>query len=134
MDAKTSRNIHTNNSQTILLNALIGEFIIIENPLLDNDAVQGIRLLDTNLIIFGSSSWSLLNLSGKTVRTTKIDRTDSILEMKFLTCADYSITYWSGDLAKTDMTIETYKEDIKGEPLEFYKFLQSKAVTIILSQ
>ena len=114
---------YTNNSQTILLNALVAEFIIIDNPLLDDDQVEGIRLLDTNLIIFGSSSWSLLNLSGKVIRNTKIDRADSILEMKFSTASDYSIAYWSGDLAKTDMALETYKDDVKGETLEFFSVM-----------
>ena len=73
---------YTNNSQTILLNALVSEFIVIENPLGGDENVHGIRLLDTNLVIFGQKTWSLLNLSGKVIQTTKIQRDDCILEMQ----------------------------------------------------
>jgi len=111
---------YTNNSQTILLNALVSEFIIIDNPLGTGETVQGIRLLDTNLIIFGQSSWSVLNLSGKVMKTTKVTDELFILEMKMLSVSDYSLIYWSGDLAKTNMALETYKDDIKGEVLDFH--------------
>ena len=111
---------YTNNSQTVLLNALVSDFIIIDNPLGKDETVQGICLLDTNLIIFGQSSWSLLNLSGKVIKTTKVTAELSILDMKMLSISDYSLIYWSGDLAKTNMALETYKGEIKGEVLDFH--------------
>ena len=111
---------YTNNSQTVLLNALVSEFIVIENPLENNQTVQGIRLLDTYLIIFGQSAWSLLNLSGKVIRTTKNTRDDAILEMEMLSDSDYSIIYWSGDLANTVMALETFKDETVGQTLDFH--------------
>ena len=114
---------YTNNSQTILLNALVSEFIVIENPLGGDENVHGIRLLDTNLVIFGQKTWSLLNLSGKVIQTTKIQRDDCILEMQMDSVTDYSITFWSGELDKTAMSLQTFKDDIAGEALDFHSVI-----------
>ena len=61
---------YTNNDQTILLNNLTSDFKIINNPFQEsgtlayNDAIQGLILLDTNLIIYGKYAWVLFDTSG----------------------------------------------------------------------
>ncbi|XP_076047272.1 NACHT and WD repeat domain-containing protein 2 [Oratosquilla oratoria] len=45
---------YTNNSQTVLLNMLTSEYLILENPL-EGESVQGTLLSDTNLVIHGES-------------------------------------------------------------------------------
>ena len=58
---------YTNNNQTVLLNALVSEFVIIENPLGRNETVQGLVMLDTNLIIYGQYTWVTFTTGGKQV-------------------------------------------------------------------
>ena len=72
---------YTNNSQTILLNTLVSEFIIIDSPLENNETVQGICMLDTNLVIYGQSTWVFLEMSGKQKEKGKISRKDMILKI-----------------------------------------------------
>ena len=59
----------TNNNQTILLNTLISEFFIIDSPLKGKETVQGLVVLDTNLIIYGQRTWCILDLKGKITKT-----------------------------------------------------------------
>ena len=100
---------YTNNSQTILLNTLVSEFVVIDSPLESDEHVQGICLLDTNLIIFGQTTWVFFDLTGKQQEKRKISRDDYILVIIMESKTDYSIIYWSGDMAKPAMAIETYK-------------------------
>ena len=55
---------YTNNDQTILLNNLTSDFKIINNPFQEsgtlayNDTIQGLILLDTNLILMLMQDWT----------------------------------------------------------------------------
>jgi hypothetical protein len=53
---------YTNNNQTILLNTLIGEFHIIENPLGPGETVVGLNLLDMDLTVYGQRTWARFDL------------------------------------------------------------------------
>lgn len=55
---------YTNNNQTILLNMLSSEFTIIDNPLLNEEPVRGVWLLNKNLFIHGDSSWVRFDMRG----------------------------------------------------------------------
>ena len=111
---------YTNNSQTILLNALVSEFIIIDNPLGQNETVQGLVLLDTNLIIYGQYAWSLFNLAGKEVRFNKVFQNEPILFIQMVSVEDYSVIHWSGDLKNTNMSMFTHKEGGTVVSFEFH--------------
>jgi hypothetical protein len=43
--------------QTILLNTLVSEFVIIDNNLGPNEMVQGLCMLDANLVVYGQYTW-----------------------------------------------------------------------------
>ena len=58
-------------AQTILLNTLISEFFIIDSPLGAEETVQGLVVLDTNLVIYGQVTWCVLDLRGKLQQTNK---------------------------------------------------------------
>ena len=60
---------YTNYDQTILLNAITSEFTIIDNPLDDEQTVQGLLLHDNKLIIYGQHSWCIFTTAGKLVDT-----------------------------------------------------------------
>ena len=48
---------YTNNNQTVLLNTLTSEYIIMENPLPQHQPISGVFLLNTHLFVFGPASW-----------------------------------------------------------------------------
>ena len=100
---------HTNNNQTVLLNTLVSEFIVIDSPLEDNETVQGICMLDTNLVIYGQTTWVYFDMSGKQQEKKKISRKDPILVIVAETKTNFSVIHWSGDMKDPTMAVETYK-------------------------
>ena len=99
----------TNNSQTVLLNTLVSEYIIIDSPLEANESVQGVCMLDTNMVIYGQSTRVLLDMSGKQLEKQREIRDDPILVMIMVSTEDFSVIHWSGEMINTSMAIETYK-------------------------
>jgi hypothetical protein len=80
---------YTNNHQTVLLNTLVGEFVVIDNPFVGGGAeaedigggggsgggsggggggggggVQGLLLIDGRLIIYGRRAWLCYDMTG----------------------------------------------------------------------
>ena len=100
---------YTNNNQTVLLNTLVSEFIVIDNPLEDNEIVQGICMLDTNLVIYGQTTWVYYDMSGKQQEKKTISRKDPILVIVAETKSDFSVVHWSGNMKDPTMAIDTYK-------------------------
>ena len=111
---------YTSNNQVVLLNALISEFVIIDNPLGTDDSIQGVVVLDTHLIIYGKFSWSLFTIAGKEVETKRVLSESPILQMIMISCTDYSMVHWSGELNDPKMSLHTYKDGFAGLPLEFH--------------
>jgi hypothetical protein len=48
---------YTNNNQTVLLNTLTSEYVVLDNPLPDDQPVSGVFLLNTHLFVYGPASW-----------------------------------------------------------------------------
>ena len=117
---------YTNNDQTILLNNLTSDFKIINNPFQEsgtlayNDAIQGLILLDTNLIIYGKYSWVLFDTSGNKIKLHRTTWSTPILEIRMESLTSYSFLHWSGDMNNTDMSLATYKDDDLIQPLQFH--------------
>ena len=110
---------YTNNNQTILLNTLVSEFVIIDSPLETSETVQGIYILDTVLLIYGQTTWSFFDMAGKELEKRKTFREDPILTITMETKDDLSIVHWSGDMTNPAMAVETYKNSKIGQVLEF---------------
>ena len=103
---------YTNNNQTILLNTLISEFVIIDNPLNKKEHIQGICVLDTNLIVYGQHTWNVLDLKRNLItQTLSLSKGDGqIREIRMLeSLENYSIISWSGDLNDPKMGLNTLK-------------------------
>lgn len=111
---------YTNNSQTILLNTLVSEFVVIDSPLKNTETVQGVALLDTNLVIYGQTTWAVFDMTGKQQEKREIFRDDPILVMVMDTKDDFTMVHWSGDMNNPAMAAETYKEGNIGQVLEFH--------------
>ena len=115
---------YTNNNQTILLNTLIGEFFIIDNPLGAGETVQGLVVLDTNLVIYGQKTWSIFDLRGNLVKNNSYDGEGQILRLSMVDCLDnYSVISWSGDTEKPTMTLQTFMANIPANPLQGHSAL-----------
>ena len=100
---------HTNNNQTVLLNTLVSDFIVIDSPLENNESVQGICMLDTNLVIYGQTTWVYFDMSGKQQEKKSITRNDPILVIVMETRTNFSVIHWSGEMKNPAMAVETYK-------------------------
>ena len=108
----------TNNDQTILLNTLISDFLVIDKPLKAEEIIQGLILLDSHLVIYGHLTYAVLDLKGNVLEKHEHGGEDRILKMRILTIfQDYSIITWSGYLNDPKMSLQTYKEKREISPL-----------------
>ena len=103
---------YTNNSQTILLNTLVSEFVVIDSPLEKQESVQGVCLLDKELLIYGQTSWALFDTTGKQLEKKKTFREDPILAILMESKENFSVVHWSGDMQHPQMALETFKVKI----------------------
>ena len=74
---------YTNYNQTILLNSITSDFIVIDNPLDEGQTIQGLLVHDNSLVIYGQYSWAVFSTNGKLLETRKIatDTSFPILSM-----------------------------------------------------
>jgi len=115
----------TNNSQTILLNLLTSEQVIIDNPLQEGETVKGACLLDTHCILYGQSQWKLTTLQGAHVEihyeSCSPSDTFQILLMDFrATVGDYNIVFWTGELDDKRLVLQSVEKGKRIAPLELF--------------
>ena len=110
----------TNNNTTILLNTLISEFFVIGNPLGKGETVEGLVVLDTNLVIYGQRTWGVFDLKGILQSKKEFEEEgQQILSLKMVETLDnYSVTSWTGDKERPDMALQTYKAGIAANTLK----------------
>ena len=99
---------YTNNNQTILLNTLVSEYIVIDNPFDSEEDIQGVCLLDDHLIIYSQNAWTLYTTSGVQKKMENLGLF-TIMNMLFRSLNDYSLICWSGDVSDPKMTLSTTK-------------------------
>jgi len=58
-----------NFSQTVVLNTLTSEFVVIDNPLSNEDTVCGVHLMNQYVFIYGKLSWCKFDLRGNLLDT-----------------------------------------------------------------
>ncbi|XP_043470617.1 NACHT and WD repeat domain-containing protein 2 [Leptopilina heterotoma] len=103
----------TNNNQTVALNTLTSEFVIIDNPLPNDEPVSGIYLMNQFVFIFGKSAWCRFDLRGNLLANfTSPEDTNqwSILEIEYTTLDEYRIIFWTGNLDDPLMLLHTYRK------------------------
>ena len=110
----------TNNFQIILVNNLVSEHLVIENPFQDEaggcskreGSVQGLRLLDNKLVVIGSRGWAVLNMAGEVERRVMVPGRPSskyIHSIRMVSLTSASVVMWSGLESSTGMTLKTYQ-------------------------
>ena len=62
---------YTSNNQIIILNTLISEYVVIENPFEMGEEIQGLSLIDDHLIVYGQQNWCVFTTSGEQQKIEK---------------------------------------------------------------
>jgi len=90
----------TNNSQTTILNLLTSELVVVNNPLISDDAVNGACLLDSHCILYGATEWVLVTMQGAVQQRhhAKMEAGFEMLTMDFRSLDEYHSTLWTGNL------------------------------------
>ena len=110
----------TNNYQIILVNNLVSEHLVIENPFQEEaggcskreGSVQGLRLLDNKLVVIGSRGWAVLNMVGEVERRVVVPSTEDcqyIHSVSMISLTAASLLMWSGLETSTAITLKTYR-------------------------
>ena len=123
---------YTNNNETILLNMMISEFVVIENPLGLKENVQGLVLLDTYLLIYGQFCWCRFSMGGKLLEKKELEGNNPILTIFMKPKRGTTFVRWSGDMNESKMVLETTRDNLDGLPLEFHSaFVLNEELTKI---
>ncbi|CAB0044685.1 unnamed protein product [Trichogramma brassicae] len=102
----------TNNNQSVVLNTLTSEFVIINNPLPNKENVCGVFLLNQSSFIYGKTGWCRFDLRGNLLGNHS--------KMEFFTLDDYKIIFWTGNLEDSTMLLHVYRDKIGIEPFKFH--------------
>ena len=114
---------YTSNNQIILLNTLICEFSVIENPFKARNAgekartVQGLKLLEGRLVVVGQTSWAAYNMSGQPKFTGNIPSDYFIFALTMLVFDTLSIISWTGNEDLADMGLQSTVKEKWGDHL-----------------
>nr|XP_018912430.1 PREDICTED: NACHT and WD repeat domain-containing protein 2 isoform X2 [Bemisia tabaci] len=114
---------YTNNNQTVLLNCLTSEFIVINNPLSENENVEGVFLLNAHLFIHGPASWCQLDMRGNVENSRKSPENPNewpLLSLEYTTLDTYQFLFWSGSLDDSRMLLHSAKYGADFDPLHFH--------------
>ena len=133
----------TNNNETVLLNTLVSEFIVIPNPFPDPERgskvegavqvrdlpislslseckFQGLALLDNCLVIWGHQSWVVYNMAGQEKGRRELPEGRSIRALRLETVERARIVTWSGDPDNPDLALQSVAEEGWGPPLSLH--------------
>ncbi|KAL2749964.1 NACHT and WD repeat domain-containing protein 2 [Vespula maculifrons] len=112
----------TTNDQTVVLNTLTSEFVIINNPLPDEEHVCGVHLTNQYVFIYGRIGWYKFDLRGNLLGNyTNPEDSNKwpILYVEYTNLDEYRIVFWSGNIEDSIMLLHTYK---KKSALELFHF------------
>ena len=86
--------------QTTILNLLTSELVVVNNPLISDDAVNGACLLDSHCILYGATEWVLVTMQGAVQQRhhAKMEAGFEMLTMDFRSLDEYHSTLWTGNL------------------------------------
>ncbi|GLH07543.1 LOW QUALITY PROTEIN: Leucine-rich repeat and WD repeat-containing protein, partial [Gryllus bimaculatus] len=113
----------TNNNQTVLLNTLTSEFVIIENPMMGSEEVTGVFLLNAHLFLHGAGTCCRFNMRGELEDkfTSPVNPLEwPFLYMEFSNLDEYIFHFWKGNLDDTAMQLYTVKSNGVYEPLFYH--------------
>ncbi|XP_065202628.1 NACHT and WD repeat domain-containing protein 2 isoform X2 [Planococcus citri] len=113
---------YTNYNETVLLNCLTSEFIVIPNSLENNENVVGVFLLNTYIFVYGQGSWCRFDFRGNLQESCRNSEppTWPIHLMDFTSIDTYWVLFWSGSLDDTRLKMRSVFDDDNYEAVELY--------------
>ena len=110
----------TNNFQIILVNNLVSEFLVIENPFQSEIAggskregsIQGLRLLENKLVVIGSRGWAVLTMAGEVESRVRVPSSQYIHSITMISLSSASLVMWSGLETSSGLTLKTYRGEV----------------------
>ncbi|KAI5755532.1 hypothetical protein M8J77_017783 [Diaphorina citri] len=118
---------YTNNSQSVLLNCLTSEFVIIENPLSEGEEVVGVNLLNSHFFILGPITWCQFDMRGNLENKFTSPEDDPklwpMMKIEYSTLQDFRIFFWSGTLDDPHMKVRAYRPEGDMESFQFHSGL-----------
>ncbi|XP_026300938.1 NACHT and WD repeat domain-containing protein 2 isoform X2 [Apis mellifera] len=116
----------TTNNQSVVLNTLTSEFVIIDNPFPNKDPVCGIHLMNQFFFVYGKLGWYRFDLRGNLLdmHTNPEDSNKwPILSVEHTNLDEYRIVFWSGNIEDTNMLLHTYRKKRSLDPLYFHSVM-----------
>ncbi|XP_055907671.1 NACHT and WD repeat domain-containing protein 2 [Eupeodes corollae] len=117
---------YSNNNQTVLLNTLSSEFVVIDNPFEEQDQVTGLYLLNYSLFVNTKLKWARFDMRGNLMEqfSAPSDAANwEILSMEFFTTEENNIIYWTGKISETRLRLDSTRGPNRSEPLLFHSAL-----------
>ncbi|KAI9580289.1 NACHT and WD repeat domain-containing protein 2 [Glossina fuscipes] len=119
---------YSNNNQTVLLNMLSSEFVVIDNPFEEEDgSLSSLYLINQSLFISCKLKWARFDLRGNLVEIHIINADDTyaweILSMDFTSPKIYNVILWSGSINETRLRYNTFRDELETPTLLFYSAL-----------
>lgn len=114
-----SSTVHLLLFQSTILNLLTSELVVINNPLVSDDYINGACLLDTHCIIYGPTEWVLLSMQGSVIERHHEKLVDDfeVLTMDFRSLDEYNLTMWSGNLDDKRIIFQSQFSDHRTSPI-----------------
>ncbi|XP_068157619.1 LOW QUALITY PROTEIN: NACHT and WD repeat domain-containing protein 2 [Drosophila tropicalis] len=118
---------YSNNNQTVLLNMLSSEFVVINSPFEDVDGpVSGLHLLNQSLFITCKLRWAQFDMRGNLVNTFQVPGENDnweILTMEFFSPTDYNAIFWSGSINEMRLRLDSCRTDKYSNSQQFFSAL-----------
>ena len=111
----------TNNNQIVLLNMLVGEFIVINNPFTSDgttlESVTGIKILEGILIVVGQFSWSCYDMNGNQLAQEKSPSAKEIFALKVISTNNFTLINHTGTEEQPQFEIKKCLDGTFGKPV-----------------
>lgn len=114
---------YTNNSQTVLLNMLSSEFVIIDNPFDVKEQVTGVFLLNHSLFVNTKLKFARFDMRGAQVELIEIPNITEeweILTVEYFNFTEWNMVFWSGKINETQLRLNTIRDEQTIPPVFFH--------------
>ncbi|XP_015115878.1 NACHT and WD repeat domain-containing protein 2 [Diachasma alloeum] len=119
----------TTNNQIVILNTLTSEFVIVDNPLPEEEPVCGVHLMNQFAFVWGRSGWCRFDLRGNLLSKHSSSEDPNqwqILTVEYTVLEEYRLVFWTGSLEDPVMQLNTY---LSSGPLDSLRFRAAMALT-----
>ncbi|XP_043227949.1 NACHT and WD repeat domain-containing protein 2-like isoform X1 [Amphibalanus amphitrite] len=117
---------HSSNNQTVAINLMTSEYVVVENPYPEYDIV-GTQLSNNRLVIYSQPGATLFDLRGQELERWDNTSGQQVIAMDFVSSSEYSFIYRDSDESDSDTThymcLSSILDGKELEPLKFSNVL-----------